>query len=147
MAYRIGDEVIVSCEPASAQVVSVNATHICLQWPWGEIDNSGQVRWDGTFHLPWADSSPEWSPYRFDPAPPALQAGDVCSVSIPPTRLCVGHYEEYAPPRDFGWVPTPAAGIYVVPPESFDPEDVDETVGCMLYLGGAEPHRVESVQD
>ncbi|MCF1594561.1 hypothetical protein [Streptomyces muensis] len=68
-------------------------------------------------------------------------------MSIPPTRLCVGHYEEYDPPRDFGWVPTPAVGIYVVPPESFDMEDVDETAGCMLYLGGAEPHQVELVQD
>lgn len=71
----------------------------------------------------------------------------MCTVSIPPTRLCVGHYEEYDPPRNLGWTPAPTAGIYVVPPESFDVEEVDETTGCMLYLGGAEPHRVEPVQD
>ncbi|WP_406291381.1 hypothetical protein [Embleya sp. NBC_00896] len=64
-------------------------------------------------------------------------------MSIPPTRLCVGHYEEYDPPRNLGWAPAPTAGIYVMPPESKDVEDA----GCMLYLGGAEPYHVEPVQD
>ncbi|MBT2396541.1 hypothetical protein [Streptomyces sp. ISL-100] len=65
-------------------------------------------------------------------------------MSIPPTRLYVGHYEEYDPPRSLGWAPAPTAGIYVVPPERMD---VDmEDAGCMLYLGGAEPIHVEPVK-
>ncbi|GAA3885165.1 hypothetical protein ACGFYM_41935 [Streptomyces sp. NPDC048231] len=66
-------------------------------------------------------------------------------MSIPPTRLYVGHYEEYDPPRHLGWAPAPTAGIYVIPPERMD---VDlEDAGCMLYLGGADPLHVEPVKD
>ena len=67
--------------------------------------------------------------------------GAVCTISIPPMRLYVGYYEEYGPPRNVGWAPAPTAGIYVVPPENSDQEDA----GCILYLGGADPIRVEPV--
>ncbi|WUD77059.1 hypothetical protein OG937_37820 [Streptomyces sp. NBC_00510] len=71
-------------------------------------------------------------------------------MSIPPTRLYVGHYEEYDPPRNLGWAPAPTAGLYVVPPERWDVnvEDVDmEDAGYMLYLRGAEPIQWEPVKD
>jgi len=143
MVPQIGDEVVVSCEPASARVVAVHARHITLSWPWGVIDNSSNFRWDGTFNLPCDDDHPEWVPYRLDPPVSELDAGDVCTVSIPAMRLYVGHYEEYDPPRNLGWAPAPTAGIYVIPPENRDVEDA----GCMLYLGGAEPICVEPVKD
>ncbi|WP_326813982.1 MULTISPECIES: hypothetical protein [unclassified Streptomyces] len=66
-------------------------------------------------------------------------------MSILPTRLRVGHYEKYEPPRNLGWAPAPTAGIYVVPPERMD--DDMEDAGYMLYLGGAEPTHVELVKD
>jgi hypothetical protein len=143
MILRSGDEVIVSCEPASARVVAVDSRYISLEWPWGAIDNSSNFRWNGQYALPWGDYPQEWVPYRLEPAASALRAGDVCTVSIPPIRLYAGHYEEYDPPRNLGWAPAPTAGIYVVPLESMDVEDA----GCMLYLGGAEPIHVELVQD
>ncbi|MEU1540617.1 hypothetical protein ABZ461_21365 [Actinacidiphila glaucinigra] len=62
-------------------------------------------------------------------------------MSIPPTRLYVGHYEKYDPPRNLGWTPAPTAGIHVIPPERMDMDLED--AGCMLYLGGADPIRVE----
>lgn len=143
MVPRIGDEVIVSCDAASARVVAVDSRRITLEWPWGAIDNSSNFRWDGTFSFPADNVHPEWVPYRVEPALSELRAGDVCTVSIPPTRLYVGHYEDYGLPRSLGWVPAPTAGIYVVPPGKSDVEDA----GCMLYLGGAVPIRVEPVED
>ncbi|MFI2352579.1 hypothetical protein ACH492_37470 [Streptomyces sp. NPDC019443] len=143
MVPQIGDEVVVSCEPASARVAALDSRHITLEWPWGVIDNSSNFRWDGGFSIPCDDSDLEWVPYHIEPVVSELRAGDVCMVSIPPTRLYVGHYEEYDPPRNLGWVPAPTAGIYVIPPENMDEEDA----GCMLYMGGAEPIRVELVDD
>lgn len=134
---------IVSCEPASARVAEVDSRHIIIEWPWRAIDNSSKFRWNGQFALPRGDSPLAWIPYRLEPPAPALHAGDVCTVSIPPTRLYVGHYEEYDPPRNLGWAPAPTAGIYVVPLETKDVEDA----GCMLYLGGADPIHVEPVHD
>lgn len=143
MLPQVGSEVIVSCEPASARVVSVTARYITVEWPWGVVDNSANFRWDGTFALPYGESNSEWVPYRFEPAASELCGGDFCTVSIPPTRLYVGHYETYDPPRNLGWAPAPTVGIYVIPPEKSDQEDA----GCMLYLGGADPIRVESIGD
>jgi len=142
MLPRIGNEVIVSCEPAIARVDSVSLRHITVEWPWGAVDNSSNFRWDGKFSLPIDDSRSEWMPYRVEPAVSELHPGDICTVSIPPTRLYVEHYEKYDPPRNLGWSPAPTAGIYVVPPEKIDQEDA----GCMLYLGGAEPIRVEAIE-
>ncbi|MFH8767429.1 hypothetical protein [Streptomyces althioticus] len=143
MIPQVGDEVVVSCEPACAEVVRVDARYITLKWPWGVIDDSSSFRWDGTNALPYGDAHPEWVPYRIEPAASELRVGDMCTVSIPPTRLHVGHYEEYNPPRNLGWSPAPTAGIHVLPPEKAD----DEEAGCMLYLGGAEPVRLEPVED
>jgi hypothetical protein len=141
MAPRVGDEVIVSCESASARVVAKDLRYITLEWPWGVVDNSSKFRWDGKMHLPVDDSTAEWTPFLMEPEPAQLRVGDVCTISIPPMRLHVGHYEEYDPPRNLGWAPAPVAGIYVMPPESAEIEDS----GCMLYLGGAEPIRVQPV--
>ncbi|MEU6773349.1 hypothetical protein [Streptomyces sp. NPDC046759] len=138
-----GSEVIVSCEPASARVVAVNSRYVTLEWPWRSIDESANFRWNGTCSLPRGEFDPEWVPYRLEPAVSELRPGDVCTFSIPPTRLHVGHYEEYDPPRDLGWAPAPTAGIYVIPPEHTDQEDA----GCMLYLGGADPIRLEPIED
>lgn len=143
MFFEGGSEVIVSCEPASARVADVSSRYLTLEWPWRVIDNSANFRWNGTFSLPYGDAHPEWVPYRIEPTASGLRAGDICVVSIPPTRLHVGHYEEYDPPRNLGWAPAPTAGIYVVPPEKSDEEDA----GCMLYLGGADPIRVEPAGD
>lgn len=134
---------MVSCEPASARVIAVSTRYITLEWPWRVIDNSTNFRWDGTFSLPHGEFHAEWVPYQLEPAAPELRAGDVCTISIPPTRLYVGHYEKYDPPRNLGWIPAPTAGIFVVPPENADQEDA----GCMLYLGGADPIRVYPVED
>jgi|SRR5690349_4358043 len=144
MVPRIGGEVIISCAPATARVAGVGR-YITLEWPWRAIDNSSNVRWNGQVALPHGDARQEWSPYCLEPAASALRVGDACTVSIPPTRLYVGHYEEYDPPRHLGWAPAPTAGIYVIPPERMD---VDlEDAGCMLYLGGADPLHVEPVKD
>ncbi|MHC5902497.1 hypothetical protein ACVNF4_01040 [Streptomyces sp. S6] len=142
LILQIGDEVIVSCEAASARVVAVNSRHITLKWPWGVIDHSSNFRWDGTYSLPCDESDAEWIPYRLEPAASELHAGDECMISIPPTRLHVGHYEKYDPPRNLGWTPAPTAGLYVIPLEKSEEDDA----GCMLYLGGAELIRVELVE-
>lgn len=143
MLSEVGSEVLVSCEPARARVAAVNSRYITLEWPWRAVDNSANIRWNGTFSLPCGDAHPEWVPYKLEPTASELRPGDVCAVSIPPTRLYVVHYEEYDPPRNLGWAPAPTAGIYVVPPENSDQEEA----GCMLYLGGADPIRVEPVED
>lgn len=93
MVPQIGDEVVVSCEPASARVVAVDSRRIILEWPWGVIDHSSNFRWDGTFSFPGDNAHREWVPYRVEPTLSELRAGDVCTVSIPPTRLYVGHYK------------------------------------------------------
>ncbi|GHF93627.1 hypothetical protein GCM10018791_00260 [Streptomyces zaomyceticus] len=144
MVPRIGDQVMVSCEPAAARVVGTGR-YIELEWPWRTIDDSSGFRWNGRVMIPCDDSLQEWSPFRLEPAAATLRAGDVCAVSIPPTRLYVGDYEEYHPPRNFGWAPAPTAGLYVVPPERMDLDM--EFAGYMLYLGGSDPIRVEPIKD
>jgi hypothetical protein len=142
MFPQVGSEIIVSCAPARTRVVEVSSRFITVKWPWRTIDNSTNFRWDGTFALPYGEGHSEWVPYRLEPAAAELRAGDECTLSIPPTRVHVGHYEEYDPPRNLGWAPAPTAGIYVVPPENAD----EEEAGCMLYLGGADPIRLEPVE-
>lgn len=136
MVPRIGDEVIVSCQSAVARVARVDR-YITLEWPWRAVDDSSNFRWNGQVALPHAYSREEWSPYRLEPSGSTLRIGDDCTVSIPPTRLYVGHYEEYRPPRKLGWAPEPTAGLYVVPPERMDLDM--EYAGYMLYLGGSDP--------
>lgn len=143
MSFQVGSEVVVSCESASARVAAVTSRYVMVEWPWRVIDDSGNVRWDGTVALPYGESDTEWVPYRLEPAASELSAGAACKVSIPPTRVHVGYYEEYKPSRSLGWTPAPTAGMYVIPLESVDQEDS----GCMLYLGGADPIRVEPVDD
>ncbi|MGW2724014.1 hypothetical protein [Streptomyces sp. NPDC001492] len=145
MVPRIGDQVIVSCEPASTRVVGVDR-YITLEWPWRAIDNSSNFRWNGQVALPHADSHEEWSPFQLSPAASTLQVGDACDVFIPPTRLYVGHYEEYDPPRNLGWAPAPIAGLYVVPPERMGMDMDMEYAGYMLYLG-SDPLQVEPIKD
>jgi len=144
MVPRVGDQVVVSCEPGVARVVGVGR-YITLEWPWGAIDASSGFRWDGRVALPHGDGHPEWSPFHLEPAASTLRVGDMCTVSIPPTRLYVGHYEQYDPPRNLGWSPPPTAGLYVVPPERTD-LDMDDA-GYMLYLGGSDPIHVEPLGD
>ncbi|MFD5495421.1 hypothetical protein ACFYY3_08230 [Streptomyces sp. NPDC001812] len=144
MVPRIGDQVIVSCEPATARVVRVDR-YITLEWPWGAIDNSSSFRWNGQTALPYGDFHQEWSPFHLEPAASTLRVGDNCTVSIPPTRLYVGHYEEYHPPRNLGWAPAPTSGLYVVPRERMDMDM--EYAGYMLYLGGSDPIHVEPIND
>ncbi|KAB2976809.1 hypothetical protein F8R89_35220 [Streptomyces sp. SS1-1] len=119
--------------------------YITLEWPWGAIDTSSAFRWDGRVALPHGDAHPEWSPFRLEPAASTLRVGDMCTVSIPPTRLYVGHFEEYDPPRNLGWAPPPTAGLYVVPPERTGMDM--EYAGYTLYLGGSDPIRVEPIGD
>jgi len=134
-------EVVVSCPPGQARVVAVSPRHVTVTWPWGEPDHSAGYRWDGTFALPYGEARTEWVPYRVEPDPAGLRVGDVCTVSIPPTRLVVGFYEEYDEPRNLGWTPAPTAGISVMPEHGLD----EEYDGCVLYLGGAMPITVEPV--
>ncbi|MEB3966067.1 hypothetical protein OKJ48_38470 [Streptomyces kunmingensis] len=143
MFPQVGSEVMVSCEPAPARVVSVGPRYVQLEWPWREVDNSSFFQWDGTFALPYGESQSEWVPYVTEPAVSELAVGDVCTVSIPRTRLHVAHYEKYEPARNLGWSPAPTAGIYVVPEERMDQEEG----GCMLYLGGADPILVEPLSE
>lgn len=96
MVHRVGDEVIVSCEPATARVVE-KLRYIMVEWPWRTADNSLNIRWNGQVALPYGDSHQEWSPYRLEPAAFALRPGDVCTVSIPATRLYVGALREVRP--------------------------------------------------
>lgn len=141
MAPKVGDEVIVSCDPGRACVMAVDSRYVTIKWPWRTIDASSKYRWNGTYAFP--VGSRDWVPFVLEPPVSELRVGDECLLSIPPTRLYVGYFEEYSPPRDLGWAPAPTAGIYVVRPEDRE----DEEAGCMLYLGGADPIRVDPIKD
>lgn len=82
MVPRIGDEVIVSCESATARVVEVDR-YITLEWPWGTIDNSSNFRRNGQVALP---HSEEYDPPHNFGRAPASTAG---IYVVPPERTDV----------------------------------------------------------
>lgn len=135
--FQSGDELVISCEPADAVVARISDFYVFIEWPWRERDESSRMRWDGTLALPRNESSLEWAntPWRVEPSPEELNAGDTCMVGIPPTRIIVRRVYEYDPPRSLGWVPKPTAGLGVVESAMLD----NEEAGYLVYLDGAEP--------
>jgi hypothetical protein len=134
---QVGDEFIISCEPADAVVANVTNRYIFIQWPWGERDEQSRTKWDGTLALPRDESNYEWAntPWRVEPSPAELEVGSSCMVGIPRTRVMVRRVYEFDPPRSLGWLPKPTAGIGVVEVGRRE----DEEAGYMVYLDGAEP--------
>jgi hypothetical protein len=140
---RVGDELIISCEPTDAMVEGVSNHYVFIKWPWGERDQSSRARWDGSVALPRSESNPEWAntPWRVEPPPRELKAGSSCMVGIPPSRVLVREVQEYDPPCDLGWLPRPTMGLSVVDARDEDAEDA----GYLVHLDGAEPILFERV--
>jgi len=140
-----GEELFVSCEPATAVVVRITSDYVFIRWPWREHDQESRAKWDGTVALPREESSPEWTntPWRVQPESHKLEVGGRCVVGIPRTRVLVRRIQEYDPPRSLGWLPRPTAGVGVV--EAGIGQD-DEEAGYVLYLDGAEPIVFERIE-
>ncbi|WKE67800.1 hypothetical protein [Streptomyces sp. WP-1] len=54
-------------------------------------------------------------PFRTDPPPERLKAGDVCRVGVPPTVIHVTAVDRHDPPLETGWPPRPAPTVSVLP--------------------------------
>nr|WP_244320193.1 MULTISPECIES: hypothetical protein [Streptomyces] len=53
-------------------------------------------------------------PFRTDPPPERLKAGDVCRVGVPPTVVHVTAVDRHDPPLETGWPPRPALTVSVL---------------------------------
>jgi hypothetical protein len=139
--FKVGEQIVISCEPVDTEVLKKLGDHYCVKWPWGAVDQQSRFRWDGSMAFPVDDESFEWqnTPWRLEPDPSELVVGASCMVGIPPTRVVVQDVENFDPPRDLGWLPRPTLGLAVVSAGQYQDHP---DAGYMLYLDGPEPIEV-----
>lgn len=141
LGFKVGEQLVISCDPVDAVVVRRLGDHYCIKWPWGEVDPQSAFQWDESKAFPIESDSFEWenTPWRIEPDTSGLMVGDSCMIGIPPTRVIVQNVETYSPPRDVGWLPRPSVGLAVVKAGRFQehPE-----AGYMIYLDGPDPLEV-----
>lgn len=135
---QAGQCLILDCAPADAVVAKIASGYIYLHWPWRRIDPNSKVSWNGQVSFPVDANHFEWTnaPWRLEPDPEDLSAGDVCLVGIPGLEVVVRTVRQFDPPRDVGWLPRPTVGLSVVPVGDFQD---DEEAGFLVYLDGPEP--------
>ncbi|MEU9130708.1 hypothetical protein AB0D08_21845 [Kitasatospora sp. NPDC048540] len=135
--FARGDRLILSAEPFDVHVSSVTATRVFIEWPWREIDGESKNRWDGTVGFSRDPDHWDWrnTPWRVEPDPSELSAGETCMLGIPPTEVQVVAIDQYDPPADFGWTPRPTWVLGVCPVSDLS----DEEAGYVLYLNSGEP--------
>lgn len=143
--YRVGDELVVWCDPEDARVADVRGGYVYIEWPWREVDLSSNKRWNGQLAFPRDPDSLEWAntPWRLDPDPSELEVGETCQVGIPRTAITVRSVRFYDPPRDLGWLPRPTIGLGVA--NVADARFGDEA-GYVIYVDGAEPISLERAE-
>ncbi|WP_181449735.1 hypothetical protein [Streptomyces cyaneus] len=108
--FRPGDVLRVSCPDAPARVAGIGRDHICLEWPWWQVDPACDwIRWNGQVALPLRNEpgDRETSLFRTDPPTDRLTAGDTCRVGIPSTVVHVARVDRFDPPLETGRLPRP----------------------------------------
>ncbi|MFY1697925.1 hypothetical protein [Solwaraspora sp. WMMA2101] len=143
VGYTVGELLLISAEAFDARVAGTTLRRVLIDWPWREIDPDSANSWDGTVAFPRDPDSYDWcnTPWRLEPDPSDLEAGDSCFIGIPPTKVIVIGIEKFEPPADFGFLPRPEYVLEVVPVDMLD----DEEAGFVLYLNGEEPIELERV--
>lgn len=122
--FRVGDVLQVSCPFASAQVKGADDSRVVLRWPWPPASE-----------VVFAFEDLDITPFRTEPEPRSLHAGEQCLVGIPTTELYVGRVQAVRTPH-------PTVTLGVAPANT--PPVVDlQPKGYLLDPYGAEPIRVE----
>jgi hypothetical protein len=135
--FAVGDHLIISCEPVDVHVSYATMSRVFVAWPWREIDPESRAHWDGTMGFSRDPNHWDWrnTPWRLEPDPSDVSAGDVCMVGIPSTEVQVVAIEQYDPAADFGWAPRPVWALGVCPVDNL----ADDEAGYVLYLNSGEP--------
>ncbi|MFF3866254.1 hypothetical protein [Micromonospora sp. NPDC001898] len=141
LGYTLGDLLMISAEAFDARVVRTTPQRLLIDWPWWEADPDSANSWDGTVGFPRDPDAHGWqnTPWRLEPDPSELRAGDPCFVGIPPTEVRVTSIERFDPPADFGFLPRPDYMLGVVPVDAIE----DQEAGYVLYLNSQEPIDIE----
>lgn len=141
--YVFGDVLVLSSDPADVRVRASSADRVFVEWPWRTRDPSSHA-WDGTLGFQRDPDHWEWrnTPWRLEPDPAGLNAGDLCMVGIPTTEVQVIAIDEYDPPADFGWLPRPVWGIGVCPISDLN----DDEAGYVIYLDAGDPIEITPVR-
>ncbi|MFI6763201.1 hypothetical protein ACIBF5_29125 [Micromonospora sp. NPDC050417] len=144
LGYAVGDLLMIRANAFDALVVKTTLRRVLVEWPWREVDPDSQNSWDGTVGFPREPDGRDWSntPWRLEPDAAELEAGELCLVGIPPTKVRVTGVEKFDPPADFGFLPRPDCVLELVPVEMSD----DEDAGYVLYLNGKEPIQTELIE-
>ena len=50
--HAVGDTLRISCEAFDSRVVGATPMRILVAWPWFEVDEESENRWDGTRAFP-----------------------------------------------------------------------------------------------
>ncbi|MGI5142905.1 hypothetical protein [Streptomyces sp. CA-106110] len=56
----------------------------------------------------------ETEPFRTEPLPEQMKAGDICRVGMPPTVVHVTPVDHHGPPLETGWLPRPRLTVAVL---------------------------------
>ncbi|GAA0516943.1 hypothetical protein Ade02nite_84880 [Paractinoplanes deccanensis] len=137
LGYTVGDRLMISAEAFDTRVARTTTLRVLVAWPWREVDEESANSWDGTMGFSRDPDAYDWgnTPWRLEPDPSTLRAGDPCFVGIPPTEVKITGIEKYEPPADFGFLPRPDHVLEVVPVDLLS----DDDAGYVLYLNGHEP--------
>jgi hypothetical protein len=141
--YAVGDTLRISCEAFDSRVVGTTPTRILVAWPWFEVDEESENRWNGSRGFPRDPEHYAWgnTPWRVEPDPSELGTGDPCFVGMPPTLVRVMTIVRYDPPADFGFLPRPEVALGLCMIDMLD----EEEAGFTLYLDSGEPIEIEVV--
>lgn len=141
--FSVGDDILLSCEAESTHIERVVGGYVFVKWPWNGPELNSNMVWDGTVALPRSPESREWAntPWRMEPDPVEVVAGEPCLVGIPPTKVRLQGIEISSVPRETGWLPRPSFAIVVMPVVEGRP--LDEDAGFRVFLASDEPIEVE----
>jgi hypothetical protein len=103
--YKVGDRLLISCEPRPVVIRERRRRHVTVDWPWREKDLRSRYRWNGQNAVATDPSTEDWKMELW-----RLKGG---TIFIPATEVTVVGVYEYDPPLYVGWLPRPNTAIDV----------------------------------
>ncbi|GAA1577498.1 hypothetical protein GCM10009827_119140 [Dactylosporangium maewongense] len=141
MEFRIGQRVLIRCEPCEVRVADVMTGFVFVEWPWTELDPRSGYAWEEPIAVPTNPSMLEWvqSPWRVQ-SNVEFRQGETCWLAIPEVECVVTAFEVFGKPVDMRTVPRPTSVVTLAFVESYpESERFGEQGRFQIYFTDAGP--------